>query len=67
MAAFDELDDFKKELENSIQESIPLTTSFKKPIAFALLKYKKAKGLPYVQDVIRLAVQNFLTKAGYLD
>lgn len=67
MATGNELQDFKDELEKSLQGSIPINTSFKKDIAFALIKYKKAKGLPYVQDVIRIAVQNFLSKSGYLD
>lgn len=54
-------------LENFINGSVPFNTAFAHNIAQALIKYQKDKGLPFPQDVIRLAVFNFLSKSGYIN
>lgn len=62
-----QLEDFKLHLENLLAGSVPINTTFKTPVANALVRYAKDKGLNHPQDVIRLAVANFLTKSGYLN
>lgn len=50
-------------------KKVSITTVFdnsnEQSIIKRLERYKTEKGLPYVQDVVRLAVANFLDKAGY--
>jgi hypothetical protein len=67
MVETSQLEDFKTHLESLLTGSVPINTTFKIPIAQALIKCAKDKGLNHPQDVIRLAVANFLTKSGYLN
>lgn len=55
------------DLENAIKGTIPINTAFANNVYTALEQYRKDKGLPYQQDVIRLAVAMLLDKAGYLN
>lgn len=55
------------DLENAIKGTIPINTAFAHNVYTALEQYRKDKGLPYQQDVIRLAVAMLLDKAGYLN
>lgn len=59
--------DFKQHLDSLMQGSVPINTTFKNDVAIAVIKYAKDAGLGHPQDVIRLAVANFLKKAGYLN
>lgn len=61
-----QLEDFKLHLESLLSGSVPINTTFKTNVANAIINYAKDKGLNHPQDVIRLAVANFLTKSGYL-
>lgn len=51
--------------ENETAAKVPLNTLFAGDMFRRLSKYKQDKGLPYEQDVIRLAVAFFLDKSGY--
>jgi hypothetical protein len=62
-----QLEDFKAHLESLLTGSVPINTTFKTDIAIALIQYAKDKGLNHPQDVIRLSVASFLSKAGYLN
>lgn len=62
-----QLEDFKQHLDTLIKGKVPITTSFNKDIAIALIDYAKKKGLSNTQDVIRLAVAQFLTNAGLIN
>lgn len=66
MDANTQLQDFKDYLDSMLTPSVPINTSFQIDIAYSLAKYAKDKGLKNAQDVIRLAVANFLTKSGYI-
>jgi hypothetical protein len=55
-----------KQLDEMAQGSTPINTAFSYKVTKALLKYQSDKGHLSTQDVVRLAVSNFLTKAGYL-
>jgi hypothetical protein len=54
------------DLQNAILGNIPINTSFAHNVYSALEQYRKDKGLPFIQDVIRLLCAGGLSKAGYL-
>jgi hypothetical protein len=58
--------DANKDIKEVDEYTVKINTVFSKQVAQSLMKVQKKKGLPYVQDVIRLAIANFLEKAGYL-
>lgn len=55
--------DKRKELSKS---TVSITTTFSLKTSGALLKYAKEKGFSNTQEIIRMAVTNFLSKTGYL-
>lgn len=61
-----ELQNLRKQLEDLSKGSVPINTAFQYNAGIALLKYAKDKGYNNAQQVIRLAVNTFLTKSGYL-
>lgn len=46
-------------------EMIPLSMNVSKDIMARLYKMKKAKGLPYEQDLIRIATVEMLERGGF--
>jgi len=55
------------DLQNAIQGNIPINTTFAHNVYKALEQYRKDKGLPFIQDVVRLLCAGGLSKAGYLN
>lgn len=66
MEKVDQLNEFKTHIDSLLQRNVPINTSFSPNVAKALEQYANDKGLNKSQDVIRLSVAAFLTKAGYL-
>lgn len=55
------------DFQNAILGSVPINTTFAHNVYKALEQYRKDKGLPFLQDVVRLLVASGLSKAGYLN
>lgn len=47
------------------EKTIPVTTRFPRATFHSLDKFAKERGLLSVQEVVRVAVSNFLEKSGY--